>query len=129
MENASDTNFIAERHDVRPAMEARRVSRVEFRPGEGQTPRAAKIGVYSRIDVRIGMRKLKRDAGVSHHTFENILRNEFVGIRAFAELAWILERSRSPFVRLYTSRNGDLCRRSDERCRWSVRARHQAAAS
>jgi integrase family protein with SAM-like domain len=48
MENAWDTNLTAERHDGRPAMEARRVSRVEFRPVEGQTSRAAKIGAYSR---------------------------------------------------------------------------------
>jgi hypothetical protein len=71
-------------------MEARRVSRVEFRPVGGQTSRAAKVGAYNRIDVvRIGIRKLERDTrdtGVSHHTFENILRDELVRLKTLAEL-------------------------------------------
>jgi len=90
MEKAWDTNLTAARHDGRQAMEARRISRVEFRPVEGQPPRAAKIGAYSRIDVvRIGIRKLERDTrdtGVSHHTFENILRDEPVRLKSLAEL-------------------------------------------
>jgi hypothetical protein len=54
------------------------------------------------------MRKLKRGTGVSHHTFENILRNEFVGVRAHAELAWFLACSRSFPVRLHSTRTGYL---------------------
>jgi hypothetical protein len=71
-------------------MEARRVSRLEVRPVEGQTSRAARIGAYSRIDVvRIWIRKLERDTrdiGVSHHAFENILRDEPVRLKSLAEL-------------------------------------------
>jgi hypothetical protein len=90
MEKPWDIHLTAERHDGRPAMEARRVSRLEFRPVEGQTSRAAKIGAYSRIDVvRIWIRKLERDTrdtGVSHHAFENILRDEPVRLKSLAEL-------------------------------------------
>jgi hypothetical protein len=46
-----------------------------------------------------GMRR--RDAGVSHHIIENSLRNEFAGIKTFAELAWLLECTHSPFLQLY----------------------------
>jgi hypothetical protein len=35
------------------------------------------------------MGKLKRDTGVSHHIFENIIRNEFIGTGALVDLVWI----------------------------------------
>jgi hypothetical protein len=68
-------NLTAERHDGRPASKSSRIQACR-----GSLSRATKKGAYSRIDVvRVGMRKLKRDTRVSHHTFENILRNKFVG--------------------------------------------------
>ena len=42
----------------------------------------------------IGLREAERDAGVSHHTFRNSLLDEFAGIRALSDLAWILESCR-----------------------------------
>jgi hypothetical protein len=67
-------NLTAERHDGRPASKSSRIQACR-----GSLSRATKKGAYSRIDVvRVGMRKLKRDTGVSHHTFENIRRNKFV---------------------------------------------------
>jgi hypothetical protein len=48
----------------------------------------------------LGCEKAEREAGVSHHTSRNSLRNEFADIGVLAEPAWILECNRPFFVRL-----------------------------
>lgn len=84
-------------------------SLVELRSIDYQTSRTVAVGAISKATLpALKIRNLERDAGVSHHTIEKILRGEPLRRKTLAKLAWILACSRSMFVRQHCSRIANL---------------------